>query len=132
MTHLLRFLIDHFAFLLEDSRFRFVDSSARRSDAQLILAGPNSQVRFTRDRGQVFADFSSLAGKKADWFSTDIIWRYLTGVTQNWSEIDAAYAAFIHDRFAQIEAIFANDPDLPERLTALHELERARAREIFG
>lgn len=55
----------------------------------------------------------------------------MTGERQPSAELDEGYVAFVNDYLEDIQLSFANE-NLPETVKALHELERERAKELFG
>jgi hypothetical protein len=130
MTAILEFLVAHLAFLYAPGRYRFVDSGSVESfgNAYLDLESDAMRLRMIRDRSQLFLDFAPLDGK--DWFSLDVVRRLLTGERQESSELSPDYAAFLEREIGEIERRFRDERDATVR--ALKELERVRAKELFG
>jgi hypothetical protein len=130
MTAILEFLVAHLAFLYAPGRYRFVDSGSVESfgNAYLDLESDAMRLRMIRDRSQLFLDFAPLDGN--DWFSLDVVRRLLTGERQESSELSPDYAAFLEREIGEIERRFRDERD--ETVRALKELERVRAKELFG
>ena len=134
MTEILRFLIDHAQFLYAPGRYRFVDSGTSTSfggDAFLVLASDAMRIRLVNDRGQLFADFQG-AGQDGDldWYSIDVVRRLITGEQPATAELSPDYAVFLERHLDEIERRFAEEG--PSTVKALKELEKARAKELFG
>ena len=135
MDEILQYLLAHASFLYKEFGFRFVDSAVSDSfggDAYLILANDKLRMRLVRDRDQLFADFqcSDSSGGK-EWFSIDIVRRFLTGEREYFAELDASNARFLRERLRGIEEAF--DPvvfDATQR--ELHRLEKERSKFLFG
>lgn len=84
------------------------------------------------DRGQLFLDFQGVTRKgKLDWYSVDVVRQLVTGERQSSAELTEDYASFLRDHLDEIERRFA-DENLADTIGALRELERARAKEMFG
>jgi hypothetical protein len=130
MTAILEFLVAHLAFLYAPGRYRFVDSGSVESfgNAYLDLESDTMRLRMIHDRSQLFLDFAPLDGN--DWFSLDVVRRLLTGERQESSELSPDYAAFLEREIGEIERRFRDERD--ETVRALKELERVRAKELFG
>jgi hypothetical protein len=133
MTALLEFLIAHLAFLYAPGRYRIVDSESSESfgNGYLVLESDALRMQMVRDRGQLFMDFEPLSGKGEDWFSIDVVRQLVTGEKQESSELSPDYAAFLERELGEIERRFS-PAELDETVRALRELERARAKEMFG
>ena len=134
MTEILRFLVEHLAFLYAPDRFRFVDSRTSTSfggDAFLVLASDVLRIRLVRDRGQLFMDFQATAERDdRDWYSIDVVRRLLTGERQDTAELSPEYARFLEEHLDEIEKRFSEE-ELANTRKALKELERIRAKELF-
>jgi hypothetical protein len=134
MTEILRFLIDHARFLYAPGRYRFVDSGTSTSfggDAFLTLASDALRIRLISDRGQLFADFQGADnGGSLDWYSIDVVRRLITGERPATAELSADYADFLERHLDEIERRFSKEG--PSTVRALKELEKARAKELFG
>ena len=65
-----------------------------------------------------------------DWYSIDVVRELLTGEPQETAELSPDYAEFLENHLAEIERRFAGDA-LPATVSALKDLERARAKRLF-
>jgi hypothetical protein len=135
MVEILLYLAKHCAFLFRPGWFRFVDSRVDESfggDAYVVLASDSLRLRFVRDCGQLLLDFQSTerTGEK-HWFSIDVVQRLITGEKRPSAELDAEYAAFLEENLTDIERRFGQN-NLSETVKTLRELERVRAKELFG
>jgi hypothetical protein len=133
VIEILEYLLKYCPFLLTSPRYRFVDSEVGSSfgDAYIVLESNALRLRFIRDRGQLFLDFQSPSQTgERHWFSIDVVRRLLTGDQPESAELDADYATFLEGNLEEIESRFAQRLD--ETLGHLRELERARAKELFG
>ena len=134
MTEILRFLIEHLAFLYAPDRLRFVNSRTTASfggDAFLDLESEALRLRLVSDRGQLFMDFQAIEQHgERDWYSIDVVRELLTGEPQASAELSPDYAEFLEHHLAEIERRFAGDA-LPATASALKDLERARAKRLF-
>lgn len=133
MDEILDFLREHGAFLCGEG-YEIEDSLVADSfgDAYVVLQSDRLRLRLVRDRGQLFLDFQGLEREReADWFSIDIVRRWLTGVAQVSAELDEGSAVFLEERLADIESQFSGAHlSLTEK--ALRTLEGQRAKEVFG
>jgi hypothetical protein len=132
---ILKFLVDHCSFLWTDGRYRIVDSDVSTSfggDAFLIVTSDALRLRFVRDRGQLFLDVQDVGSAgRDDWYSLDLLWRLIKGERRNSAVLDEEYARFLRESLPSVESHFVSE-HLPETTRTLHELKRARARELFG
>jgi hypothetical protein len=135
MTDILRFLIECLNFLYAPGRYRFVDSGTSTSfggDAFLVLESGAMRIRLIRDRGQLFMDFQASGERgEMDWYSIDVVRRLLTGERQESAELTPDYARFLEKHLDEIEMRFS-DGEISATRTALKELEKTRAKELFG
>lgn len=135
MTEILRFLVDRVPFLYAPGRFRFVDSGTSTSfggDAFLTLASDVLRIRMVRDRGQLFMDVQSV-GETGDlaWYSIDVVRWLITGEQPASAELSADDAAFLETHLDEIERRFSQE-EAPTTIAALTDLEKKRAKELFG
>ena len=134
MEQILRFLVEHCSFLLAPDRYRFADSRASASfggDAYLMLSGERLDVRFVRDRGQLFLDVRG-TGDATEWFSIDLIRRLVTRDRPESAVLDEACARFLRDDLDDIEDRFADTGRRADTLVALAAMRRERSKETFG
>jgi hypothetical protein len=135
MIEILRYIIEHCAFLLAPGGYRFIDSRVYDSfggDAYLILSSDSLKLRFVRDRAQLFLDLQGPNGSaEEDWYSIDIVQRYFTGETRDTAELDAEYAAFLEANLSNIEQRFGSD-SIGTTAKELSSLRKAQAKELFG
>jgi hypothetical protein len=139
MTEILRFLAAHFGCLFapeEDGpgRYKLVDSETVSSfgNAYVVVASDRLRLRFVRDRSQLFLEFQPSTEEADDsWYSTDVIYRLLTGERQDSAELTESYARFVCENLDEIEGRFAPNRRL-ETIERLKDLERRRAKELFG
>jgi hypothetical protein len=136
MGEILQFIVSFCGFLYERYSFRFVDSevSATFGNAALYLASPDLELRFVRDRGQLFLDFRSvhLASTRPEtWYSFDVVRRLVTG-QKIWNALmNEESAAVLRDHMDDILRLFAAD-QAEGTVADLRKLERLRAKEVFG
>jgi len=134
MEEILRYLMKHCSFLYSPNRFRFVDSGSSESfgNAFLVLEHEELRLQFVKDRDQIFLDFQPTStNRKNDWFSIDIVKQLVTGNIEPSSEMDTAKAKFLKDNLDEIEQLFST-AKLEGTIKKLRELERARAKRLFG
>ena len=66
MDEILRHLIDEYSFLYKEFDYKIVDSLYTKvfgGDSYIILSNNQLQIRFTRDRGQLFIQIKNQQGK---------------------------------------------------------------------
>jgi hypothetical protein len=134
MGELLRLLAEHYSWLWGESRYRITDSRATESfgNALVVISSDALRIRVARDRGQFLWDFQSPDGGERDWYDLDVIWRFLTGESiATVLEPPERVAHFVQDHLSQIEALFGSD-ERAQTTTALEDLQRVRAKELFG
>lgn len=134
MDEILRFLLQHGSFLYKEFGFRFVDSQVSNAfggDAFLILAKDTVRLRLVRDRGQLFADFQETPSNGKEWFSIDIVRKYIAKEHEYFSELDSNNAKFLRERLPDIEAAFR--PATFDKIRReFQKLEKERAKSLFG
>lgn len=135
MTEILQFIARFCSFLYERYDFRFVDSEVSSSfgNAALYLASPDIELRFIRDRGQLFLDFRSRhvdSRKTEAWYSFDVVRRLITDEAKWDALMCEESASILRDRMDDILKMFASDR-AEETIMKLKKLERLRANEIF-
>lgn len=134
MERILAFLIERGSFLCADNRYRFVDSwvmPGRKGEASLVLASPVMRIRIVLDTFQLFLECQPSAPSD-EWFSVDLIWRYLRGERRDTAVMDDANIEFVADNLDAIEAVFRDDDGLEDRLNVLRHLKQVRAEERYG
>lgn len=134
MEEILRYLMKHCSFLYSPNQFRFVDSGSSESfgNAFLVLEHKDLRLKFIKDRGQLFLDFQpTSSNRKMDWFSIDIVKQLVTGNIEPSSEMDTDKAKFLKSNLDEIQRLFST-ANLKGTLKKLRELERARAKRLFG
>jgi hypothetical protein len=135
VNDLLGFLVRYCSFLWADARYRITDSEVTTSfggDSWLTIASEALQMRFVRDRGQLFLEFREADARgKAAWYSIDLFRRLITGERQASAELDEGYATFLRQHLVEIESLFSEER-LPETRKRLHDLMRLRSKELFG
>ncbi|MFX0023527.1 MAG: hypothetical protein ACFE9S_14470 [Candidatus Hermodarchaeota archaeon] len=128
------YLMKHCPFLFSPNQFRIVDSDSSESfgNAFLVLEHKNLRLKFIKDKGQLFLDFQPMSSnRKKDWFSIDIVMQLVTGNIESSSEMDTDKAKFIKSNLDEIQRLFSS-PNLEVTIKKLRELERARAKRLFG
>lgn len=132
MNELLSYLIEHLAFLYTDYGARFVDSEVRGPQASLVLEMIDLRLRIVSDRSQLFLDFQSTHHPDPDdWFSFDIVRRFITGEVVDSAELDEAKIAFTKEHLVEIAKAFsAEDHRATEWI--MHKFEQERAQRLFG
>lgn len=135
MDEILRFLLYHGSFLYNDLGLRFVDSRVSKSfggDSWLILANDRVRFRMVRDRAQLFADFQmATSAARDEWFSIDIVRKYLTNESGYCPELSSENAEFLRERWSDIEELFGENA-ITDTRQHLHRLEVERAKKMFG
>ena len=136
MGEILRFIADFCGFLFERYGFRFVDSevSASFGNAAIYLTSPDLELRFIRDRGQLFLDFRSVhidSRKTEAWYAFDIVRRLVTAKKTWDARMDEENAVVLRDHMDHIIRLFAAD-QAQGTVAELKKLERLRAKEVFG
>ncbi len=133
MDEILEYLISYCSFLYERNRFRFVDSmvsDAFGGDSLLVLASEELQLRFVRDRGQLFLDFRT-ARQKGDkgWYSIDLVRQLITGEREYHSLMNEENARFLKENLDTIEQLFS-ERNIKDTLSSLKELRRKRSKRL--
>lgn len=132
MSELLLFLVEHFSFLYNEHDARFVESRVQGSNVLIVLEVDGLRLRFVRERGQLFLDFQSLQdSSRDDWFSLDIVYRFITGKVVDSAELDCEKIEFIKRHFKEIADAFSST-DRAATEKAMHAFEDERARRLFG
>jgi hypothetical protein len=135
MHEILEFVVKYCSFLWRGARYRIIDSAVSSSfggDAYLTISSDEVRIRFVRDRGQLFLDLQPANPDKREWYSIDLVRRLITGERLDSAELDAGYANFLRDSFAEIESRFADPERFPSTEAELRKLKRKRSREMFG
>lgn len=113
---------------------RFTDSRCDKTfggNAYIILSNETIEVRFVRDREQLFLDFRATGHRRTrSWYSMDVVRQLLTGEIGR-SEMDEENATFLKSRFPEIQERFAK-PRIAETEANLKAFEAARAKRLFG
>jgi hypothetical protein len=128
------FIAAHMGFLWEGARYQIVESSVSTvngGSSYLDVASDILRMRFTLDKGQLLLSFRRTGGATDEWFSVDLIRRWLTGKKESSSLLDASYAAFVGGNLRAIEELFS-DTSWPMVQAGLKDLKRQRADELFG
>lgn len=134
MNDILEFLVRCCAFLWKDARFRIVDSQVTTvmgGDAWLLVASETLELRFVRDRGQLFLDLRPAGVAEKQWFSIDLVWRLLLDRKRDSAELDTAYAELLAEHLDELERRFA-PAQWPQTRTELKGHERKRSKDLFG
>lgn len=135
MTEILMFLAQHCSFLYERYEFRFVDSMVSSSfggDAYVVLQSSDVRIRFVKDRGQFFLDLQSVGDPRKDkWYSFDLIRQLLIGGNEQRPFMEAANAEFLKSNIDEILDAFSST-SMPSTANRLRQLEKARAKRLFG
>jgi hypothetical protein len=136
MQVLLHHLVKYWSFLWASARYRIVDSMVSTSfggDAFLVIASDELRLRFVRDKGQLFLEVQPpWAGKTAEWYSVDLVYRLIIGQRQESAELSEEYVAFMQARLPEIESSFSSKESFKATKAKLDELKRLRAKEMFG
>ncbi len=135
MNEILQFLIAHCSFLYESGRFKFVDSGTSTSfggSGFLVLESDAIRLRFLRDRGQLLLDFQPGSRRgEHDWHSVDVVRKLVTGDPAVSGLLNEENAAFLRRHINEIEEKLSG-PNAKDSVEKLHELERKRAKKLFG
>ncbi len=134
MEEIHQYLMKHCSFLYLPNQFRFVESDSSESlgNAFLVLEHKDLRLKFIKDRGQLFLDFQpTSSNRKKDWFSIDIVKQLVTGNIEPSAEMDIEKAKFLKSNLDEIKRLFSTT-NLEDTLKKLRELERARAKRLFG
>ena len=132
MNDLLSYLIEHLAFLYNDYGARFVDSEIRAPQALLVLEMSDLRLRIVSDRSQLFLDFQSTHHPdRDDWFSFDIVRRFITGEVVDSAELDESKIAFTKEHLVKIAKAFSTE-DYRATESIMHRFEQERAERLFG
>lgn len=132
MNELLDFVRSELSFLYNVYRCRFVNSSARGSDALLVFEADELRLRLTIDRGQITIEFQNAqTGDDLNWYSIGMIRQMLTNETCDNEVLDSELSQFICDNFVRIMSCFstANAPSTEKQLAILEEQRGIR---LFG
>jgi hypothetical protein len=136
MQDLLEHLVRYWSFLWVSARYRITDSRTSTQfggDAYLVVASDALRLRFVRDRGQLFLDLQPpWAGKTAEWYSVDLVYRLVTSRRRESAELDEDYVALVRDRLAEIESLFSNKESFEATKVELDKLKKTRTKEMFG
>ncbi len=135
MDEILKYLVSHCSFLYERNRYRFVDSyvsDAFGGDSFLVLASETMQIRFVRDRGQLFLDYRSAQQEgNESWYSIDVVRQLMTGKNECHSLMNEENAHFLKANLDEIERLFS-EANLKETLRRLKKLEKEISKNLFG
>lgn len=132
MSELLLFLVEHFSFLCNEHDTRFVESRVQGSNALVVLEVDGLRLRLVRERGQLFLDFQSMQdSSRNDWFSLDIVYRFITGRVVDSAELDCEKTEFTKRHFQEIADAFS-PANRAATEKAMHAFEDERARRLFG
>ncbi|HLL66091.1 MAG TPA: hypothetical protein VK453_10135 [Micromonosporaceae bacterium] len=136
MKDLIEHLAKYWSFLWVAGRYRITDSTVSThfgGDAVLVIVSEALRLRFVRDRGQLFLDVQpSWAGKTAEWYSVDLVYRLVTGQRQESAELNKEYVDFARVRLPEIESLFSHKEAFRASKAKLDELKNLRAKEMFG
>ena len=121
-----RIVPDDCSFLREELGFQIIEtlwSESFGGDALVVLATEGLQVRFVRDRGQLFFDLRPDGTEK--WYSIDLVRALIRGRKAFHAIMDKENAGFVRDHFQQILQLIS-----PERVNdtteKLEKLKRSR------
>lgn len=132
MNQLDAYVRENCAFLYTDHGASCIDEKSDSGNALLVLVTADLQLRFVRDRGQLFLELRSRhVSSDAEWFSLDLVQQLLTDEIDDQTPLGDSRVNFLERHFADISKAFAGDQ---ARATSfrLHELARARAKRLFG
>ena len=132
MEEILQYIKKHCSFLYSPHKFQIVESESSESfgNALIILEDEEMRLQFVRDRGQVFLDFQPTSYNK-EWFSIDIVKQLVTGKIEPSAEIDSEKVEFLKNHLDEIKDLFSQK-NLTSTIKKLKDLERARAKRLFG
>lgn len=134
MDEILIFLIKYCSDLYNEYKFKFVNSTTSDyfGDAALMLENNYLQVKFIKERGQLFLEFHSLYDKKGkNWYSFDLVRRLMKEEDKYYSVLDGDNGLFIQNNLEQILALFNQDV-VEHTLMTLELLKKKRSKELFG
>ena len=148
MKEILKFLIEHLAFLFEKQGFNFIESKISEShsgDAYLILQSGDVAIRIVKDRGQYFIDFANVnLTKKYKWYSIDLfvslLKRHFPNNIHSINELSMPSlnafmnkdnAMFIEKNITEIRNLLS-DERINDTKLELKKLQKIRADKIFG
>jgi hypothetical protein len=137
MKEILLFLANYCSFLFRPDRYRFVDSRVDESfggDAFVVLESKTVRLRFTRDRDQLLFEFQPAGStdNRSEWFSQGPLRGVLLGDRGGSEVLDEYWAQFLGESLGELEERFSNPESANELITALHDQERKRAKDLFG
>lgn len=135
MNEILKFLMRYCSFLYEIKGFKFINSATSESfgNASLTLGSTFLNIRFIRDRGQLFTDFqSNLYGKKnaQSWYSIDIVRQLISNEKKYYALMDSKNATFLRNHIDIIIDLFSRSK-VKDTILKLKRLETIRAKTLF-
>lgn len=132
MEKVLQYIKKNCSFLYSPYKFQIVESDSSESfgNALVILEDENLRLQFVKDRDQLFLDFQPTSNKK-EWFSIDIVKQLVTGNIEPSAKMDSEKAEFLKNHLDQIKHLFS-PKNLTNTIKKLKDLERARAKRLFG
>ena len=130
MDELLEFINQHLSFLCKDFDEHRVTSLEDGFVAVIVLQFGHLNIRFVRDRGQIFMDFQNRSRDKKEWFSLGIVSQLLTKDFCKNEVMDAGWADFVRIHFKDICNAFSDEMIL-ESEKAMKKFERERGRRLF-
>jgi len=132
MEKILQYLKKYCSFLYSRYNFQMVESDCSESfgNALVILESGNLRLQFIKDRDQLFLDFQPTHNKK-EWFSIDIVKQLITGNIEPSAQMNSDKAEFLKIHLDEINDLFS-PTNFKSTFKKLKELERARAKRLFG
>lgn len=132
MEEILQYLKERCFFLYSPNKFQIVetDSSESFGNALVILEDEDIRLQFVRDRDQLFLDFQPTSYRK-EWFSIDIVMQLVTGNIEPSATMDSKKVEFLNSNLDEIKRLFS-PPELENTIKEMKNLERSRAKRLFG
>lgn len=134
MVELLRVLADWLNFFFINNRYRLDHSQVGPSsnDALIEFVSGTLRWRLVRDRSQVLLSCrpSKKGYKESEWYSADIIIRFITEQKVDSAVLTQDMAAWFERNLSEIEQRFSTE-QLDVTIAALKRLEQLRSKEHF-
>ena len=133
MDELLRFMSSHGTFLFTDNEFRLTDSEAAAEfgNALIVLSSDTTRLRLVRDRGELILEAQPLQDGRAEWHTLDILAEFAGVDPRGCCPVTPAGMQVLQRVLPSLRQAFEPEK-LADTIKQLHQLERARAKKLFG